>query len=615
VNLDPLWNSDEVVLIQALEFPPTQPFRGRDRILANRCDLIDYGKGMSWRKSIWKIYIKQRILDEKKRHGKVLGESDKKASLFYLNRILKASKEKNTVVKEDSDLEIPYEFDDNVAFHGCKDIKDETNVLSEKRSEPLRPGDVIQYCSPIFCAGDPRGRRTAIVISTDPSSRDCMISLDNCEALPNEHLIKRVKVYEQNRQYDHAGYFRPVQQFVMKKRCLGVDFKQILQLKGERFGKIIDSNITKFNTSMKEKGLPMDFVQSFKSTRQLQADRMLCEKLWDPNEPGKIKNSTETDSSDSSLVISAVVRKSSSVKAHFQEASKCSENLYSSDSEDSLDIVLSDQISRRKPQSSHSNIAIDTSTTKAPALKSTKVTKLDVECHESAYHSPPGCSHNDEISQIVAKMIKQSQLSRNVSLHPNIHDESDSDSSMENYGLQLPSKSSEERQMTYFMKSTMEEVEKLKSNSIPEKQMGNNYISCDGKMNFNGVAYETYPTVGENPDEFEFKLKERSVRGISRESEISTVTTSQRKTSIIKQRNVKRECKDKARNGCLTQRKRLPIDMLHRVKRKGRYIVDEDGIEDSGDDSRPRITSPCALKYRSVSPRALHMVSGKKSKL
>jgi hypothetical protein len=114
----------------------------------------------------------------------------------------------------------------------------------------LRPGDVIQYSSPIFCAGDPRGLRTATVIGTDPTSTGFMIRLDNTEMLPNEHMVKRIKV-SNGKHYDHNGFYRQINRFSLKKRALDIDAKQLYIRQSERVGEIVDRKYCQISQFLK----------------------------------------------------------------------------------------------------------------------------------------------------------------------------------------------------------------------------------------------------------------------------------------------------------------------------------------------------------------------------
>ena len=81
-----------------------------------------------------------------------------------------------------------------------------SSVLLDKSNKPICPGDVILYYCPRSVAGDPRGLRTATVLSVDPNHSMPLI-LGNSEGLPSTHLVRRIKVIQNNKLIDHGGFF------------------------------------------------------------------------------------------------------------------------------------------------------------------------------------------------------------------------------------------------------------------------------------------------------------------------------------------------------------------------------------------------------------------------
>jgi len=278
VNLEPLWDPNEVSLIQVLEYPPTKPFKGgKDRILADLSSLKPYNNNSSetvWDKKIYKKYTKQRR--QQKRKGSItVSESDAMAGYIFLNRILKAaltyldkSDDAFQTVENDSEndgdswMETPYEL-----AHDAPNMFPQETF--DKKTEPLRPGDVIRYFSPIYCAGDSRGKRVATVLSTNPSS-SYMIRLDNNEILPNETLIKRVQVVKDGKLYPHDGLNRPVDSFKLKKReLIQQNAKTVLEAQAKAVGNIVNRHVEDMQQMMTKEGLPMDLVNGLKSRREI----------------------------------------------------------------------------------------------------------------------------------------------------------------------------------------------------------------------------------------------------------------------------------------------------------------------------------------------------------
>lgn len=76
------------------------------------------------------------------------------------------------------------------------DFVREVSISKQKQTkaqEPLRPRNVIHYYSPLYVHGDPRGVRTATVLSVHPN-RFTILTLSNGECLPVVTEIRRVKV-------------------------------------------------------------------------------------------------------------------------------------------------------------------------------------------------------------------------------------------------------------------------------------------------------------------------------------------------------------------------------------------------------------------------------------
>jgi len=271
LNLEPFWDDNEACLIQVLDFPPSKPFSGRDRLVVDLSMLTPYNGVNSnkkeWSRTIFKTYSNERRL-EATRQNMVVITSDIYATYPYLERIRKAAKAVEASADEnsdgdsrgakegDSDMEIPY--NENLGVEGGFRLQD----FSDKKTEPLRPGDIIQYTSPIFVFGDRRGQRIAMVISTDPN-REPMLVLDSGDVLPDNIIIKRVQVLEKGRLFPHQGCARCIEKFILKKRALKGDFSFRAGIKKEsdRIACILDKNMNAFQKRAEADGFaPMDMM-------------------------------------------------------------------------------------------------------------------------------------------------------------------------------------------------------------------------------------------------------------------------------------------------------------------------------------------------------------------
>lgn len=175
-------------------------------------------------------------------------------------------------VEDDDDhepMDIPYtqalglESDDDYL---PPPILDPENIKSK---EPIRPGDIIEYSSFLFVAGDKRGHREARVISVDPS-RDPALVLDTGEILPNDTKIRRTKVLVGDKLRAHAGVSRPIHSFVLEKAVMKGRSDKIsagFAKEASRVGGIIRRNMAKFQEKAEADGFaPLDVMNKYKGT-------------------------------------------------------------------------------------------------------------------------------------------------------------------------------------------------------------------------------------------------------------------------------------------------------------------------------------------------------------
>ena len=284
LRLDPdSWDPNEVTLVQALV--DANPFSGRDRILVNKTCLQPYygtkQSTHSWCPDLWKVYQQQRRNEARRTFSASCSDVGLQTTRFYLERILQHARQQQQ--QRDDDESDPVssssdddDDDDDERKDNKNDISDDLEVpyaenllpndddfwnpdlFSDKQTEPLRPGDVIQYTHPIYRAGDKQGQRVTAVLSTDPHAPH-MLVLDNGEVLPNETSVKRVKVWERGTLYPHPhGFYRPIDCFKIEKRghATAVDG---LKRRGQFVGRIVDDNLAKFAQQAQANGFaPMD---------------------------------------------------------------------------------------------------------------------------------------------------------------------------------------------------------------------------------------------------------------------------------------------------------------------------------------------------------------------
>jgi len=187
----------------------------------------------------------------------------------------------------------------------------------KRKKEPIHPGDVIEYFSPIYVHGDERGRRTATIVSVDPD-RNPVLSLDNDEHLSNDTEVKRIGVFVSNNLHKHdeikgqvvphAGLCRPIGEFKLKRNK---GFKKEISSKSEskRVGKIIERARKNFDERVKQSSFaPLDMMYNYgnqKKTDKLLSSRREQRKHIQSNQDCKeldskkfIQNNTQSSSSN-----------------------------------------------------------------------------------------------------------------------------------------------------------------------------------------------------------------------------------------------------------------------------------------------------------------------------
>lgn len=193
-------------------------------------------------------------------------------------------------------------------------------------NEPIRPGDVIEYYSPIYVAGDPRGLRRATVLSIDP--KDSMpLVLSNGEGLPSTVKVKRVKVISGDDLLDHPGIFRLICMFKLRKLGSATAADGIA-METARFGSIMKKNVSKMRQKAEGDGFaPMDMLVNIKGVNDDVHDR----------------NTTQTKRNASRSSSSRNIKSSS---MSFSSSSDSSSNS-SSSSDDEIDNLSSRQKSSK----------------------------------------------------------------------------------------------------------------------------------------------------------------------------------------------------------------------------------------------------------------------------
>ena len=183
-------------------------------------------------------------------------------------------------------------------------------------NEPIRPGDEIEYYSPIFVSGDRRGLRQATVLSIDPKDEEAPLVLSNGECIPNDTKVKRIKVMTGGELLDHPGIFRPIYRFKLVKAS-GKGFVSAadgIMKEAAHFGDILQRNIANMKSKAQAEGFaPMDLlvnVKGKKSPSPMTKPTKETNKLPRKKERSMSFSSSTDSSTDESLGLSKLRKKS-----------------------------------------------------------------------------------------------------------------------------------------------------------------------------------------------------------------------------------------------------------------------------------------------------------------
>jgi hypothetical protein len=126
----------------------------------------------------------------------------------------------NNNVNNDNNTNADSSDDDSTYTNAGNYDSDNFGIFEGKSKEPIRPGDVIQYYSPIFVTGDPQGLCETTVLSIDPANKLYPLVPCNGKGLPSTNMVKRIKVIlrSNNQLVDHPGIFQSIDHFKLTKR-------------------------------------------------------------------------------------------------------------------------------------------------------------------------------------------------------------------------------------------------------------------------------------------------------------------------------------------------------------------------------------------------------------
>jgi hypothetical protein len=98
-----------------------------------------------------------------------------------------------------------------------------SSFSNTKKTEPIRPHDMIQYYSPMYPAGSKIGVRKATVLGVDPKKKSNILELSNGEILPPDTQVSRISVIFKGRMSPWRGKFRPIADFKLQGKRMPDD--------------------------------------------------------------------------------------------------------------------------------------------------------------------------------------------------------------------------------------------------------------------------------------------------------------------------------------------------------------------------------------------------------
>lgn len=140
--------------------------------------------------------------------------------------------------------------------------------LPDEKAESLRAGDVIEFYDPTFgCAGNPSAKRSAVVISIDPT-KSMALDVHPHQVLLNSHPIKRVKTMREGKLCDDPSYYREIYRFTLEPGNLDVDPADLYRQQAESHSAQIDSILAKSRAELESKGISGEWLRDFKPSRK-----------------------------------------------------------------------------------------------------------------------------------------------------------------------------------------------------------------------------------------------------------------------------------------------------------------------------------------------------------
>ena len=134
------------------------------------------------------------------------------------------------------------------------------NIIREEVQYYLCPGDHIEYWCPLITAGDKRGFRETRVLKVEPESIWGILTLENCEVLPDDHAVTVLSPHSLS---ETRSLHCPINEFDLVEGSVGNYTPPVIR-EAENVARIINKNAKKIRIDAEANGLqiPDDLIRN-----------------------------------------------------------------------------------------------------------------------------------------------------------------------------------------------------------------------------------------------------------------------------------------------------------------------------------------------------------------
>ena len=134
------------------------------------------------------------------------------------------------------------------------------DITREEVQYYLCPGDHIEYWCPLITAGDKRGFRETRVLKVEPESIWGILTLENCEVLPDDHAVTVLSPHSLS---ETRSLHCPINEFNLVEGSVGNYTPPVIR-EAENVARIINKNAKKIRIDAESNGLqiPDDLIRN-----------------------------------------------------------------------------------------------------------------------------------------------------------------------------------------------------------------------------------------------------------------------------------------------------------------------------------------------------------------